>query len=79
MILSALRQARLFVVPGYSSEFDRCVQLFREFGFDQGGDFAAPAGLLEGELAVLPAALVVGFPFCLVSLKLGFDAADRIV
>ena len=72
------RQVGLFVVPRYSSESDRGVQLFREFGFDQGGDLAAPACLLKGELAVLPAALAVCFPLGLVCLKFGFDAVGRV-
>ena len=68
----------LLIFVCYLLEFYRGVQLFREFGFDEGGDFAAPACLLNGELAVLPAALAVCFPLGLVCRKFGFDAVGRV-
>ena len=68
----------LLIFVCYLLEFYRGVQLFREFGFDDGGDFAAPACLLKGELAVLPAALAVCFPSRLVCRKFGFDAVGRV-
>ncbi len=48
-----------------------------EFGFDEGGDFFASAGLLQGESAVLAATGGVGVQFGLVRLYSGFYAVYR--
>ena len=47
-----------------------------EFGFDEGGDFFAPAGLFKGESAVLAATGGVGVQIGLVRLDPGFYAVD---
>ena len=47
-----------------------------EFGFDEGGDFFAPAGLFKGESAVLAATGGVGVQIGLVRLDSGFYAVD---
>lgn len=48
-----------------------------EFGFDEGGDFFAPAGLFQGESAVLAATGGVGVQIGFVRLDSGFYAVYR--
>lgn len=55
------------------------VEPFLELGFNDGIDFATPAGLLDGESAVFSAVLLICFPFRPVFRKHGLDLVHGVV
>lgn len=55
------------------------VEPFVELGFNDGIDFATPAGLLDGESAVFSAVLLICFPFRFVFRKHGLDLVHGVV
>ena len=55
------------------------VEPFLEFGFNDGIDFATPAGLLDGESAVFSAVLLICFPFRPVFRKHCLDLVHGVV
>ena len=83
MLLHQLRQSGassgVFVNAGEASYPFGNDEPFFEFRFNDGIDFAPPAGLLDGESAVFSAVLLICFPFRFVFRKHGLDLVYGVV
>lgn len=79
VLFSLISRSGVFVNAGEAFYPFGDVEPFLEFGFNDGIDFATPAGLLDGESTVFSAVLLICFPFRPVFSKHGLDLVYGVV